>query len=156
MDLTVSVFFNSDRNLYFDATNLKKTTSKEVADLVSMLATPGGFEDTLSYVSLPVLGYTADNSNSSSSPASTSYDANERRQRVTSGHNDKTTGRNSAVAVFDKLAESGVRKIIRLVVEENSNSPPHTDVAIERAVRGQDSSDPDNSRKYPGIAVEIW
>lgn len=121
-----------------------------------MLANPGDFDDTLSYVSLPVLGDSADNSNSNPSPTSASYDANERRQRITSSRDSKTMGRNSAVAVFDKLAEFGVRRIIRLIVEEDPNLPPHTDVAIERAIRGRDSLDPDNRRKYPEIAVEIW
>jgi hypothetical protein len=143
-----------DKNLYFDATNLKGKTSKQIADLVTMLANPGGFEDTLSYVSLPVLSYTKDMT-SSSSQSSRNYDANERRQRSMSGYDDKTTGRNSAVAVLDKLAESGVRKVIRLIVEEDSKSP-HTDAAIERAIRGEDSMQREHGRKHPGIAVEVW
>ncbi|CAD6447047.1 d5aae933-2cf5-439c-9dc9-38faceb21ae3 [Sclerotinia trifoliorum] len=73
-----------DKNLYFDATNLKGKTSKEIADLVTMLANPGGFEDTLSYVSLPVLSYTKDPM-SSSSQSSRNYDTNERRQHSVSG-----------------------------------------------------------------------
>lgn len=121
-----------------------------------MLANPGRFEDTLSYVSLPVLTYTSDNSENSSSATSRSYDANQRRQRGNGEQEKNTTGRNSVVAVLDKLAESGVRKIIRLSVEEDSDSPPHTDAAIERAVRGVDSLVPDNKRNDPQIAVEIW
>lgn len=149
------MFLHADTNLYFDATNLKGKTPKDLTDLISMLASPGGFEDTLSYVSLPVLAYSADNSDSSSSPTSGSYEANQRRQRGSGAHDKKTTGRNSVVAVLDKLAESGVRKIIRLVVEEDAGSPPHTDAAIERAVRGVDSS-ADNRRIAPSIDVEIW
>lgn len=121
-----------------------------------MLASPGGFEDILSYVSLPVLAYAADNSDISSSQASESYDANQSRQRGSNSQQKRTMGRSSAVAVLDKLAECGVRKIIRLTVEEDLESPPHTDAAIERAVRGQDSLISENRRRHPRIEVETW
>ena len=152
MDLTNFIFLHTDKNLYFDATNLTGKTPKDLAKLVSMLASPGGFEDTLSYVILPVLAYTTDTLKKGSSPTSTSYDANVKRQRDNHGN---TTGRDSAVAVLDKLAESGVRKIIRLIVEEDPNSSPHSDAAIERAVRGRDSLVNDKGRDE-AIAVEIW
>ncbi|KAL1864707.1 hypothetical protein Daus18300_007509 [Diaporthe australafricana] len=45
----------SDKNLYFDATHLRGGIANEVAELISMLSKPGGFEDTLSYVHLPSL-----------------------------------------------------------------------------------------------------
>lgn len=144
-----------DRNLYFDATNLKGKTSEKISELVSMLARPGGFEDTLSYVSLPVFAYAADISKSSSNPSSASYDANEGRQRGTRDDDGKTLVRNCAVSVLDKLAESEVRRIIRLIVDEDPSSP-HTDSAIERAVRGQDSLVAGDKREHPAIAVEIW
>ena len=123
-----------------------------------MLANPGGFEDTLSYVSLPVLEYAADISESSSSPTSKSYGANEGHQRGTRSHVNNTLGRNSAIAVLDKLAESGVRKIIRLIVDEDPDSSPHTDAAIERAVRGEDSfiSAYKRHNGAGAIYVEIW
>lgn len=145
----------TDKNLYFDATHLKGKSPGEVAGLILMLANPGGFEDTLSYVNLPVLGYTPD-SLAGSTVNAKSYDANERRPRDSGGNEDKLIGRNSVVAVFDKLAEVGVRNILRLIVEEDTKSPPHTDGAIERAVRGEDSLNPESKRKEPSIAVEIW
>lgn len=120
-----------------------------------MLDKPGGFEDTLSYVSLPVLSYSSDSIPGSNSNAK-SYDSNERRRRDTSGNEDKLMGRNSAVAVFDRLADAGVRSILSLTVEEDPKSPPHTDGSIERAVRGEDSLSPDNKRQGPSIAVEAW
>lgn len=57
--------------------------------------------------------------------------------------------------MLDKLAECGVRKVIRLIVEEDLKSP-HTDAAIERAVRGIDSMQPEYGREHPGVAVEVW
>jgi hypothetical protein len=120
-----------------------------------MLAKSGGFEDTLSYVSLPVLSHSPDITAGSNSNAK-SYDANERWQRDTNADEDKLMGRNSAVAVFDRLADAGVRSILSLTVEEDPNSPPHTDGAIERAVRGEDSLNPGNKRQKPNIAVEAW
>lgn len=144
-----------DKNIYFDATHLKGKSPGEVADLVLMLANPGGFEDTLSYVSLPVLSYTSDNS-TGSSLGTKSYDANERRQREAGVNEDKLMGRNSVVAVLDKLAQVGVRTILRLIVEEDTKSPPHTDSAIERAIYGEDSLFPENKRQEGRIDVEVW
>lgn len=136
----------ADKNLYFDATHMKGKSPQDVADLIQMLNKPGGFEDTLSYVSLPVLGYTTEGS----------YGANDRRQRDAVGQDGQMTGRNSAVAVFDKLAEVGVRNVLQLIVEEDPKSPHHTDAAIERAISGGDSFLPDDKRQQPGFAVETW
>lgn len=123
-----------------------------------MLNQPGGFEDTLSYVSLPVLSYTSESPAGAVFNTTKPNNANERRQREPNGNEYKMLGRNSAVAVFDKLATVGVRNIIRLVVEEDPKSRPHTDCAIERAVRGWDSLNPENKRseEKSSIAVEIW
>lgn len=117
-----------------------------------MLANPGGLEDTLSFVKLPVLTYTSDTDSNSSANM---YDANEARQRDSVGNDKRMSGRNSVVAVFDELAEANVLRILRLVVEEDMQSP-HTDSAIERAVRGMDSKFPEKKRKKGPIAVEVW
>jgi hypothetical protein len=127
----------------------------EVASLINMLAAPGGFEDTLSYVSLPVLSYTSDLTTNSGLISKT-YGANQGRQRDTDGHEEKTIGRNSVVVVFDKLAEIGVRHVLKLIVAEDVKSPPHTDAAIERAVTGRDPSAPHKMRQEGGIDIEIW
>lgn len=120
-----------------------------------MLEKPGGFEDTLSYVKLPVLSYTAASSTGGSDSTTAIYAANKTRQRD-NDQEEKLMGRNSVVAVLDKLAQVGVRTILQLHVEEDSKTPPHTDAAIERAVRGQDSLIPTNKREKDGIAVETW
>lgn len=143
---------SEDRNLYLDATHLK--ASRDVVDLVAMLASPGGLGDTLSFVKLPVLGNTTEKLAESNSSAKM-YDANERRRRDSGGNENKMTGRSSVVAVFDKLAQAGVLRILRLIVEEDTQSP-HTDSAIERAIRGFDSISPENRRKEGPLAVEIW
>lgn len=143
------IIHGTDINLYFDATHLRDNTPDKVAGLVLMLDKPGGergFEDTLSYVRLPVLSYTSDNP-IGPNPSSNANEANERRQRESGGQDNKLMGRNSVVTVFDKLAEVGVRSIVQLTVEEDQKSPPHSDSAIERAIRGEDSRNPENKRK---------
>lgn len=147
------IYHEIDRNLYVDATHLRGKAPSEVTGLIDMLAKPGGFEDTLSYVSLPVLSYTSEPSTAVPGTRTKMYDANERRQRESSGHEDKMVGRNSVVPVFDKLAEVGVCNILHLIVEEDTKPPPHTDSAIERAVSG---GGPLSKRKEPSISVEVW
>lgn len=122
-----------------------------------MLKKLGGFEDALSSVSLPMLSSTYDNI-AGSGPKAKPYDSNEHRRRDTGGQEDKSKGRSSAVAIFDKLAEVGVRNIVRLQVEEpqDTNSAPHTDSAIERALRGQDSMSPGSMKQERSISVEEW
>lgn len=149
--------YRADKNLYFDATHMRDKSPEEVAGLIQMLDKPGGFEDTLSYVNLPVLSYTAAKKTTGSGTSSTSsYAANQTRPRENDAQVDSMVGRNSAVAVFDKLAQVGVRTILHLHVEEDIKTPPHTDSSIERAIRGQDSLAPSNKREEDGIAIETW
>lgn len=133
---------------------MKGRSSGEVAELIKMLAEPGGFEDTLSYVCLPALSYTSDTTAGSGLRAKT-YSANQRRPRETEWKEEQPMGSISAVAVFDELAHAGVRNILQLVVED-MKSPPHTDGAIERAIGGKDSMNPKSRRQEDGFYVEVW
>ncbi|ROV88757.1 hypothetical protein VMCG_10053 [Cytospora schulzeri] len=143
-----------DRNFYFDASHLNGRSPGEVAGLIRMLASPGGFEDTLSYVCVPALSHIPEDI-ARSGPTSQTYTANQGRQRESDSQDEKPKGRDSAVICFDELARAGVRNILHLVVED-MKSPPHTDAAIERAIRGEDSRVPKNRRREDGFEVEIW
>lgn len=135
---------------------MRGKSPKNVADLILMLAAPGGFEDTLSYVKLPVLDYTPEIIAPSSRLHLSTYGANQSRHRGTDAQEENPLGRSSAVAIFDKLAQVGVRHVLRVVVEEDMRSSPHTDASIERAISGQDSMVSNNRRTEPGIDIEVW
>lgn len=141
-----------------------------MAELVQRLDKPGGLEDTLSYVNLPVLSYTAVKGDKLDSKSATAiYSANDTRRRDRDTQQENQMEQTSIVAVFDKLAEVGVRSILPLQVEQDleldnweplstysTRSPPHTDTAIERAIRGQDSLMSSNTPKRHAIHIEIW
>lgn len=144
--------------MYLNATHLQGKSADEVAQLIDILKKLGGFEDALSSVSLPMLSSTHDTMAGSGTTKAKPYDSNEHRRRETVGQEDKSKGRSSAVAIFDKLVEVGVRHIIRLEVEEpqDTNSVPHTDSAIETAIRGQDSMSAESVKQERSISVEEW
>ncbi|KAI1121303.1 hypothetical protein F5Y10DRAFT_282592 [Nemania abortiva] len=143
-----------DKNMFFDAAHQQGKTADEVVILVEKLSRAGGFEDTLSYVSLPSLDHVTD---TSSGPVSESYTQNETRRR---SPRDKAQtapenrGRSSLVRVFDALSENNVRTILRLHVDD-LDSPAHTDAAIERAIRGRDAFSLDTQRPST-IHIETW
>jgi hypothetical protein len=143
-----------DKNMFFDATHEYGKTADEVVNLIEKLSRAGGFEDTLSYVNLPFLNHLTDSSNS---PISKSYTSNERRSRLS---DDKAQpvrpdgGRSSLISVFDKLSANKVHTILRLHVND-LNPPAHTDAAIERAIRGQDTFSLTVPRPL-AINIETW
>ena len=142
-----------DKNLYLDATHLKGKSVDKLINLIESLASGGGFEDTLSYVSLPVLSSYYDKPNPSSSE-NKSYGANEGRQRGVELQGGQTIGRSALIRVFDKLASLKIRNILRLHVDDRDGIP-HTDAAIERAIRGRDRFGLENGRS-DAIHVETW
>lgn len=139
--------------MYFDATSLEDPA--RVVDLVQMLAQPGGFEDTLSYVRIPGLSYVQDTPDSLN-VTKDSYSSNMSRQRQSRLERSLPQGRKSLVPIFDKLVEVGVRKILTLDVYD-VESPSHTDGAIGRAINGIRQDFPDDKRgEESSIDVEIW
>ncbi|KAK5656680.1 hypothetical protein OQA88_4660 [Cercophora sp. LCS_1] len=119
----------SNLELYFDLSGRTNMTQRGFRSLVKQLQ----FEDALQYVAIPKIRIedpTNDKANSSSSRRSG------RDQSYKEG-----SGRHDLVQVFMTLRQKGVRSIIRAMVDD-SFTPPHTDEAIEEALRGMD--------------VEIW
>lgn len=131
-----------------------------MVDLIGRLC-HGGFGSTLSYVSLPSLQQMPAQGSETPKAEKKSYPANHRlalKNKTQQKQENPKLGRDSLVKVFDKLQrDGGVRKILRLYVEDREESPPHSDAAIERAVRGMESihtmSAP--TGREP-IAVEEW
>jgi hypothetical protein len=115
-----------------------------VIDLIEKLSNAGGFEDTLAYVNLPTLSIPPDESGRRSAHSK----EDTRQQR------GDALGRNALVKVFDKLAAVNVRRILRLHVDD-ADEVPHTDAAIERAIRGCDSCSPGEAKRQ-AIVVELW
>ena len=122
-------------------------------DLIEKLSKAGGFEDTLSYVSLPGLSHVHD---VAGVPPKV-YGANEGRQRGVTLQENPKMGRSSLIKVFDKLAAVGVRNILRLHVDD-SQSPAHTDASIERAIQGRDyfAKESSGENRNESIDVELW
>ncbi|KAL6790254.1 hypothetical protein GGI42DRAFT_218651 [Trichoderma sp. SZMC 28013] len=143
----------SDKNLYFDASHLAGKTVDQVVDLIEKLSKAGGFEDTLSYVNLPILTTIHEKSSASKSD-NRGYSSNEKRQRGGAHQENPKLGRSALISVFDKLVSVNIRHILRLQVDDREGLP-HTDAAIERAIRGQDSFSLGNTRKEE-IKIESW
>ena len=144
---------SADKNIYFDASDLRGKSVDQVVDLIGKLSKAGGFEDTLSYVYLPVLSSVYEKADASRFDGRR-YGANERRQRGRTANENQATGRSALISVFDKLASVNVRTILRLHVDDRDNLS-HSDAAIERAVRGRDFFSLGHSRNEP-IHVEHW
>ncbi|OJI90159.1 hypothetical protein ASPTUDRAFT_52063 [Aspergillus tubingensis CBS 134.48] len=108
----------SDKNLYFDATHLRGRGAAQIVRLIRKLTHAGGFEDTLANL------------------------ANESRWSHSASDSKKAlVRRDPLISVFDELAVAGVRRILRLQVEDNSDVLAHSDTAIERAIKGPNSRD---------------
>ncbi|KAL6695387.1 hypothetical protein J3F84DRAFT_408366 [Trichoderma pleuroticola] len=144
---------DKDKNLYFDASHLAGKTVDQVVDLIEKLSKAGGFEDTLSYVNLPILTTIHEKSSASKSD-NRGYSSNEKRQRGGAHQENPKLGRSALISVFDKLVSVNIRHILRLQVDDREGLP-HTDAAIERAIRGQDSFGLGNTRKEE-IKIESW
>ncbi|KAL9473840.1 hypothetical protein ACSS6W_008220 [Trichoderma asperelloides] len=143
----------SDKNLYFDASHLAGKTVDQVVDLIEKLSNAGGFEDTLSYVNLPIL-MTIHEKASGSKSDNRGYNSNEKRQRGGAHQENPKLGRSALISVFDKLVSVNIRHILRLHVDDREGLP-HTDAAIERAIRGLDSFSLGNTRRE-AIKIESW
>lgn len=129
MDILYGKEVVSDRELSFDLSGRSNMTQRGFRSLIKQLH----FEDALQYVAIPTIRIednTGDKSNSSGS----------RRAGRDQSYKDGS-GRDDLVQVFTTLRQKGVRTIIRAMVDD-SFTPPHTDEAIEEALRGMD--------------VEIW
>lgn len=106
----------------------------EVIKLIEALSEAGGFEDTLSYVSLPLLTGCHDKVRT---PKSNKVPiANEKRSRNGSNRETLRSDCNMLIKVFDALVNANVRRIVRLQVEDRVECP-HEDTAIERAILGK-------------------
>ncbi|KAM0520616.1 hypothetical protein ACHAPE_003013 [Trichoderma viride] len=143
----------SDKNLYFDASHLAGKSVDQVVDLIEKLSKAGGSEDTLSYVNLPTLMTTHEKAAVSVSEHKV-YSSNEKRPRGGAHQENPKIGRSTLISVFDKLASVGIRHILRLHVDDREGVP-HTDAAIERAIRGADSFSLGKTREK-AIKVESW
>lgn len=127
-----------DKNLYFDAFHLAGEPVEQVIDLIEKLSNAGGFEDTLSYVYLPLLGKIDKESGAASKSNNIISSSNEKGQRGAAPQENPELGCSCLVKVFDKLVSVNVRRILRLQVVDVGDQP-HTDATIERAIKGQDS-----------------
>ncbi|KAI8960596.1 hypothetical protein F5Y11DRAFT_329178 [Daldinia sp. FL1419] len=142
----------SDRNLYFDASELKRKEAEKITRLIDRMLV-GGFNDTLAYVYLPIVLHIQEGTDSSPKSIGKSYPMNQGLARKSNTTENPYMGRSSLIEVFDKLYTAGVRNILRLHVED-SDSPSHTDAAIEKALQGRDSLE-GNLKSRP-ILVETW
>ncbi|OJJ43666.1 hypothetical protein ASPZODRAFT_154494 [Penicilliopsis zonata CBS 506.65] len=131
----------SDKNLYFDASHLRGREPAQVVHLIRRLGKAGGFEDTLSYVKIPLLSepYWLPEQMIKANGANAAND--KRPRKSTPGQDKSLLGRNALVAIFDELAAANVRTILRLQVEDNGDELAHSDTAIERAIKGRDLPD---------------
>lgn len=129
---------------------------EQVVELIDRLWKAGGFENTLSYVNLPILSTIHEKSSASKADKldGRGYNSNEKRQRRGASQENPTLGRSALISVFDKLVSVNVRKILRLHVDDRGTLP-HTDAAIERAIRGRDSFSLGHTRNE-SIEVEHW
>lgn len=139
--------------MYFDASHLAGKTVDQVVDLIEKLSNAGGFEDTLSYVDLPIL-MTIHEKASGSKSDNRGYNSNEKRQRGGAHQENPKLGRSALIIVFDKLVSVNIRHIPRLHVDDREGLP-HTDAAIERAIRGLNSFSLGNTRRE-AIKIEPW
>ncbi|KAL7814959.1 hypothetical protein V8C44DRAFT_363359 [Trichoderma aethiopicum] len=145
----------SDRNLYFEASHLNGRSLSEVIDLIEKLSNAGGFEDTLSYVSIPILSTLHDEATAFElGDKMDDADGKEPPGRLSEEGSKSGLGRSALISIFDKLASVNVRRIIRLHVDDR-DAVPHTDSAIEQAIRGCDSSSPSRDMKR-AIRVDEW
>lgn len=117
---------------------------------MAKLSKAGGFDSTLASVNLPTI---------SQAPIEDvkqkkSYSMNQKRTRDIVRENP-TMGRTGLVAVFNKLFECKVRRILLLQVEDR-DKPPHTDAAIEEALRGRQSVIKRSVKCRDAISVEVW
>ncbi|KAL4876220.1 hypothetical protein BJY04DRAFT_223305 [Aspergillus karnatakaensis] len=141
----------SRTNLFFDASHLRGRRVDDVVRLIENISIAGGFEDILSYVKIPQLVLEAQGIPRSQQRPNV---ANEKRHMRRNVIDKEGQGRDSLVKVFDKLAEVKVRKIIRLQVEDNGDEWPHTDTAIERAIKGQSHYWDEFTRT--GLDIKEW
>ncbi|QYS96682.1 hypothetical protein H0G86_003922 [Trichoderma simmonsii] len=142
----------SDKNLYFDASGHKG--ADKIIDLIERMSF-GGFCDTLAYVYIPIVEHSQDKK-STATPSKKSLSINQTMDYQKALLENPKVGRNSLVTVFDKLYDCGVRRILRLQVEDRDN-PSHTDAAIEKALQGRDSLSAQPEKQFRGpISVETW
>lgn len=119
-------------------------------DLIERLSKAGGFEDTLSYIRIPVLKVTKMKAKIPQS------DRNEHTKDFPLQHEDHPTERTDLIKVFDKLASKNVRRILSLFVEDGGGFS-HSDAAIERAIRGKCSIAIEGDSERPSaLEVEYW
>ncbi|KAJ5370377.1 uncharacterized protein N7496_006469 [Penicillium cataractarum] len=145
-----------ERNLYFDAISLEDKEPSQIVDLISRLSI-GGFDKILSYVRIPTTKMSAP---AQQAPKKELKSYVKRTAGTVQGPifgENPNPGRQSLVSVFDELYEAGVRRIIRLYVDDMV-PPHHSDAAIERAISGRDSLGLEKPRKETGcrIMVETW
>ncbi|KAK4209225.1 intracellular serine protease [Rhypophila decipiens] len=116
----------SNLELYFDLSGRSNMTQRGFRSLLKQLQ----FEDALQYVAIPKIRIEDDNTGDKSNISSS------RRSGRGQSYKDGS-GRHDLVQVFTTLRQKGVRTVIRAMVDD-SFTPPHTDEAIEEALRGMD------------------
>ncbi|KAJ2902817.1 hypothetical protein MKZ38_000098 [Zalerion maritima] len=140
----------SDMNIYLDLSHLKGLAADQILAFIQRLAVVSKFDDTLSYVSIPSFPFVP----VKETPAPKRYTANQSSRRENAAKPPK--GRQSLVPMFDKLHSLGVKKILRLQVDD-TEYPAHTDEAIEKALTGsvRDPLAGDNPIRRL-IDIEAW
>lgn len=138
-----------DKNLFLDASHLKGESVDQVIQLIDRLSRAGGFEDTLSYVRIPVLSV------SNNKPRALQSDIRGHTRNSSHEIEGNRMERMDLVRVFDKLASENVRRILGLFIEDGVSS--HSDAAIERAIQGRCSIEIDgDSTRAVALEVECW
>lgn len=117
--------FVQDLQLYFDLSGRSSMKRAGLEALLKHLT----FEDALQYVYIPSIKIEAPTEGAAA------------RRAVRARPADLGTGRRDLVDVFDGLRRRGVGTVLKVVVDD-SLDPPHTDEAIEEALRNLD--------------VEVW
>lgn len=133
----------------------ERTGAAQIVRLIRKLTHAGGFEDTLSYVRIPQLS----EPDGLPEPVIRANLANESRGSHSASDSKKAlVRRDPLISVFDELAVAGVRRILRLQVEDNSDVLAHSDTAIERAIKGPDSRDEpaSTSTRTEPLNIETW
>ncbi|PYI35213.1 hypothetical protein BP00DRAFT_454169 [Aspergillus indologenus CBS 114.80] len=142
----------NEKNLYFNATSLEGKSTDKIVDLIDRLSI-GGFNSVLSCVCIPATCI------SPSVPVAPTQEPKTYSRRPRDSRKEPVLevnphqGRDCLKAVFDRLHKVGVRRIIRLHVDDMGDQP-HMDSAIERAICGHDAFGIEDSRHGDPIIVE--
>ncbi|KAI1122463.1 hypothetical protein F5Y10DRAFT_271025 [Nemania abortiva] len=144
-DTCVKVLYKEgeERELVFDLTEFQGSTPEDLLARLANLKSLLDFDDIIAYVTIPKLGEREDESQDRE---------NLKVSPLTDKPQKRIAPKEAVTAVFQLLRESGVKKIMRVVVEDPGN-PPYDDDTIQAALSGFDIDDWD--WKTQDVCVEI-